>query len=281
MGALVDMRFACSMVSLPVCSVLFQGSVHAKFPARAVSFGRVNLYSPYTILFLSMCIVMCVILINRTKKMYSYPARKEMLLFLRTYLATISLDLVLCFGIRGFSLLSRAFYAVVVSLQLGCLAASFVAAFGTGYVWMFPKKLSSECANMCRRNTLFALCFLTGILLVCNLTSLGVGVFAIIFLLPAIMSFLFSFSQLAKLGALKVEIWNYGSILVVNMFMLLIGSTPLGLGALVVLISDRYIDGIFFMHLLGFLTVLKVYNLWCLDKEQEIECVNTVKQGGK
>src|SRR5699024_8509681 len=117
------------------------------------------------------------------------------------------------------------------------------------------------------------------------LLSIIIGAGEIVFLLlysvPLLFSTLFVCTQIAKLRKLDTEIWTYGSIIVTAMLAALAGCTPFGISMGVVLLSNRYLDGLFLMHLFGFLAVLKVYNLWAIDKEKEIECVNAIKKGVK
>ncbi|KAI5158060.1 hypothetical protein NEPAR05_1830 [Nematocida parisii] len=275
MSSIVDMTHICSQVSLPACTILFRNTVHAKYPTRAVSMLGINIYSVYTIAAITLNIILTVVLLKRTKVKYSFPARKEMLIFLRVYLGSLIFDLVLASGLIKSSW--YILYSAIVSFQAACTMTCFISAMCTGLVWMLPNRVASSCSKIA---AFFAMCSLTfgffGSLL--SITSrLGAGLFALLYLIPFFFSALFMFTQLAKLKILNAEVWSYASLLLIIGLMTTIAITPMILGKFVVLLSDRYLDGIFLMHVTAMCVVIKVYDLWALDDEQEIECVNTVK----
>ncbi|KAI5192663.1 hypothetical protein NECID01_2034 [Nematocida sp. AWRm77] len=276
MASLVNMRLACEQVSLPVCSVLFKGEAHARYPARAVALGPFNIYSPYTVMLLSLIVLMNCVLIKRTRKMYSFPARKEMLLFLQVYTGAVFLDLLLCCGAVRLSW--GLAFTVVVSLQLGLCVASFASVMATGLVWLLPVHMSARCVVLSHMLTLGTFVFSSLSFALLIYVSFGYGVFVLLYPVPAFFSWLFSLTQLAKLKQLNSEIWSFGSILVAGALVAAIGLTPYVLGMVIVLISDRYLDGLFLIHLFAFFAVLKVYGLWTIDNEKEIEYVNTIKK---
>ncbi|KAH9385443.1 uncharacterized protein NEMAJ01_0339 [Nematocida major] len=276
MDSLIDMRYACSQISLPACSILFRNTVHAKYPGRAISILGINLYSPYTIMLLVLNIVLTISLINRTQVKYSFPARREMLLFLRVYLGAQVFDLALCSGLIKTSW--KAIYSALVSFQVACTTTCFVSAMCTGLVWMLPNRVASSCSKIAY---LFTVCSLFSSFFLCLLSitsGLGVGLFALLYLVPLFFGTMFVFTQLSKLKILNADIWDYGSLLVTASLAVCIGCTPFVLGMVVVIISDRYLDGTFLIHTLALFAVIKMYGIWSMDKEQEIECVNTVKQ---
>lgn len=276
MASLVNMRFACEQVSLPVCAVLFSNKVHARYPARIVRVGPLNVCSPYTALFLALVVWLSVVLVKRTSKMYSFPARKEMLLFLSVYTAAVATDLVLCCGVIRMTWGPA--LPIIVSFQLACFVACFVALMCTGLVWTMPDRVSGSCVGLSRMFTLFTLAVTWVVLLGLNFLSFGFGVFALLFVVPAFFSGLFALTQLAKLRQLRAEIWSYGALLVAAVLAALIALTPYVLGMVIVMVSDRYLDGLFLIHVFSFFAVLQVYGLWSLDNEKEIEYVNTIKQ---
>ncbi|OAG31709.1 hypothetical protein NEDG_00184 [Nematocida displodere] len=270
------MQYACEQVSLPLCSVLFKNRVHAKYSGRAVQMGRVNLYSPYTLILLTIVLWLNLLLVERTRRLYSFPARKEIMLFLRMYSGVVLFDLLLSAGVvkRSWTLI----YATVVSLQLSFFVGSFVAALCSGLVWMLPNRMSSFCSSISRSVTFGSFLAALAPIFLCILFSFGFGIFIILYIVPAVCSFFFMIAQFAKLAQLNLEIWSYGSVFITAGLVLLIAATPYILGMVIVLVSDRYLDGVFLMHALGFLAVLKVYNLWMIDNEKEIENVNTVQK---
>jgi len=275
MASLVNMRFVCEQVSFPVCSVLFDNKVHAKYPARAISVGAVNIYSPYSVMFLVLAIWLSFILVQRTSRMYSFPARREMLLFLHVYIFALFLDLLLCCGVVRYSW--KYLYVSVVSMQLACVVSSFVAMMSTGLVWIFPNRMSSVCTAFSRLMTFSSLSMAFFAMVISIPLSLGVCVFTLLYAMPLFFFSLFCFTQLAKLKQLNAEVWAYGAIVVSVLLFVLLGMTSYFLGMVIVLISDRYLDGVFLAHLISFFGVLQIYNLWSIDNEKEIECVNTVK----
>lgn len=275
MSSLLDMRHACSQVSLPACSILFRNKVHARYPARAISLFGVNLYSPYTILVLLLNIAMALVLLKRTTVKYSFPARKEMLLFLKVYLGSLVFDLALCSGLVKSSW--TICYTALVSMQVACTMSCFVAAMCTGLVWMLPNRVASSCSKIAYFFTSCSLLagFFGSLAFVSS--GLGSGLFLLLYVIPFFFGSLFSFTQLSKLKTLNAEIWSYGSLLVTIALVACIALTPPILGMVIVMISDRYLDGIFLIHVLSLFSVIKMYDLWCMDNEQEIECVNAVK----
>lgn len=274
MSAFINMQFVCSQISLPACSVLFKNKVHAKYPTRSIQLFGINVYSLYTVMVLILNIILTVILIKRTRLKYSFPSRKEMLIFLKVYLGALVFDLVLSLGIVKSSW--GVGYAVLVSFQTACAVTCFVSAMCTGLVWMVPNRVANSCKNIA---WLCAVCSLSagffGTLV--SITS-GVGeiLFMLLYVVPLFFSALFSFTQLSKLKILNSEIWIYGSLLVTILLVISIALTPVVFGMLIVMVSDRYLDGIFLIHVLGLFSVIKIYDLWCVDNEQEIECVNTI-----
>lgn len=271
------MRYACEQVSLPVCSVLFGNRVYAKYPARAVELGPfLHVFSPYTIALLFCTLWISLVLTGRTRRMYSYPARKEMLMFLRFYAATCALDMVLALGLVRRSW--ETVYTLFVALQVSCMATCFVAAAGTGLIWIFPSKASGFCASTARTASVLSLGMLFAGAFFSTLVSFGFGVFLVGFAVPLVFGLAAAVLYTAKLARLNAEIWSYGSIFITACLVGLLAATPYALGMLVALLSNRYLDGIFLLHAFGFFAMLKLYNLWAMDREQEIECVNTLQE---
>ncbi|KAI5170612.1 hypothetical protein NEFER03_0071 [Nematocida sp. LUAm3] len=277
MASIVNMQFVCGQVSMPICYVLFNNQVSSKYAPRAISLGAINMYSPFTVLFLIMACWLTMVLIKRTSTKYSFPARKEMLLFLCVYFGAISLDLLQCFSPSQSPEALMLLRSVIASFQLGCVLGAFAAAFGTGLIWIFPNRFSESCVGLSMVNTFLTVVGSFVFIFMCAQIGFGFGIFLLLVSVPCVFGGLFSITQLAKLKYLNLEIWSYGSIFVMGLLLSVVAATPFVLGMLIVLISDRYLDGIFLMHLFGFLCVLKIYNLWVIDKEQEIECVNTLK----
>ncbi|KAI5159655.1 hypothetical protein NEAUS03_0474 [Nematocida ausubeli] len=275
MGSIIDMRHICSNVSLPACSILFRNTVHAQYPTRAVSVFGINLYSIYTIIAIILNIILTVILINRTKIKYSFPARKEALIFLKVYLGALLFDLVLCSGLVKSSW--HAAYSAVISFQIACTMTCFISAMCTGLVWMLPNRVANSCSKIAAFLTMCSLAVGFFGSLISITSGLGIGLFFLLYLVPFFFGTLFIFTQLSKLKILNAEIWSYASLLLIIGLSAVIAITPMILGRVIVLLSDRYLDGIFLMHATAMCVVIKVYDLWALDNEQEIECVNTVK----
>ncbi|KAI5190288.1 hypothetical protein NEMIN01_0987 [Nematocida minor] len=275
MSSFINMNYMCSQISLPACSVLFRNNVHAQYPSRSIQIFNLNMYSPYTIMVLAMNIVMTLVLINRTKIKYSFPARKEMLIFLKVYLGSLLFDLVLCLGVVRTSWSIA--YAALVSFQVACTVTCFVSAMCTGLVWMLPNRVASSCKNIAWFLTACSLAATFFGSLLSITAGIGEGLFLLLYIVPFFFATLFSFTQLSKLKILNAEIWYYGSLLVTILLVSVIALTPVVFGMLIVMVSDRYLDGIFLIHVLAMFAVIKIYDLWCIDNEQEIECVNTVE----
>lgn len=279
MSSFVNMEFICTQISLPACSVLFKNKVHAKYPTRSIQIFGINLYSFYTVMVLILNIVLTIVLIKRTRIKYSFPSRKEMLIFLKMYLGALVFDLILSLGVVKSSWVIP--YSVIVSFQAACVISCFVSAMCTGLVWMLPNRLASSCKNIA---WFFTMCSLSAGFfgaLVSITSGIGEILFLLLYVIPFFFGSLFLFTQLSKLKILDSEIWIYGSLLVTVGLVLCIGLTPIVFGMLIVMASDRYLDGIFLIHVLGLFSVIKIYDLWCVDNELEIECVNTVDLSNK
>ncbi|KAI5180920.1 hypothetical protein NEOKW01_1161 [Nematocida sp. AWRm80] len=279
MTSIVNMQFVCEQISMPICTVLFKNKVHPRYPARVVSLFGLKLLSPYTILSLFLALWLTGILVTRTQRRYSFPARKEMLMFLYIYLMALSLDTLLFSGIVRPSW--TIVYTSVVIMQLSCYVSCYVSAMCTGLIWILPNRASHYCAGLSRIFSVISLlasfCVLGGFIQI----GFGLGVFALLFLVPIFFSFLFLFTQLAKLKQLNASFWAYFSILAICILMTLVALTPFILGVVIVTLSDRYVDGIVLIHIFSFLAIVNMYNLWLIDNEQEIECVNAVNIDSK
>jgi Chitin synthase export chaperone len=271
---IVNYRFACKNVSLPLCHALYGKSVHAEYPARSIVLAGVSIHSPPTIALLLISLCMGMVLVKRTKRCYSFPGRKEFVLFLYTSIGAMLLEIILMLGLVRASWKSA--YDGFIALQLASVATSFAALACTGFVWVLPTDMAYVCVWISRTVSLatFVSCLLG--LFVSLGSSLGVGVFLITYAVPALFLAVFCLTQLSKLRQIDCEVWSYGTLFSVVLLALFAGSVPYIWGKLVVLFSERYIDGLFLVHLSGILGIIMVQKLWITDNEQEIECVNTV-----
>lgn len=270
----VNYKFVCESVSLPLCSVLFKNKVHARYPCRAVSVLGMNIYSPPTVILLLVSMWMIMVLVRRTQRCYSFPGRKEFILFLYAYFASLLLDFLLLGGVVQ-GTWGPAFGGFV-AMQLSFLVTCFAALATSGLVWIFPTDAAHFCVWISRMASLAAFLVTLGAMFVFLNTSLGVGVFFFTYIVPLFLVAVFALTQLSKLRQINSEIWSYGTLFCALLIVAAAGVMPYFGGMLVVMFSGRYLDGVFMLHLCGIFAVIMVQKLWITDNEQEIECVNTL-----
>lgn len=272
---LLNYKYACQNVSLPVCSAIYGGSVGAKYPCKAIHIaGGVNIYSPCCIILLSIGIWMSLVLVKRACRSYSFPGRKEFTLFLGLYTVAQLLDLVLVSGAVRSSW--KAPYNILVALQLAFLVTCSAALACSGLVWIFPSDMAYVCVWIARFVCLVTFGVSLGVIFAGLNPALGAVVFACTYFVPAFFGVVFAVTQLVKLAHINAEIWSYGTLFSVLLLSALAGMMPYIGGGFITAVTERGLDGVFMVHLCGLCAVIMAQKLWITDNEQEIESVKTL-----
>ncbi|KRH92516.1 Chitin synthase III catalytic subunit protein [Pseudoloma neurophilia] len=257
MNNIVNLDQTCSQLALPYCRHIGKSSF---YPSRNFMITEdVRVTSVSTLCLLIILIFSLIRVHMHIYKKYVAEARSELMLICDLYLFSLLFE---------FLLLTEMFESkILVTIQMCTINAIF-----SVLLWMSFFTTMCEVYNSYSKVRFFTIVhfIVSGIL---------IGIFfkspEIVFfngLLNATIVFLFFFIQTCKLKIKRSELWPYGN-LIIGMFFFSFGSVLFFIGnEIVSFLCNGYVDGIFIVHTMFFLSFLMLHKFWLSTCDFEIEC---------
>lgn len=258
------MSYTCTRINLPICRVFHKTGCLQN--SRSVELPFFVLYSPATITFLITATLCAIHFLRATNRHYAALGRKEFALFFQIYILTLLCDIFLV----STQSTNRAVILVEFCLASTCSATLFLG----GLMPVIFADVGFFKGIVVLRSCAFA--YFLALLLILSAAPIGLMVFCAL-IISAIFVLLYGISQLILLVRSDAEVWAYGTLAVSSAFFL-IGAIFLGIGAeLATFLSERYLDGLFFFHLMMFCSVIMVHKYWLSICDFEAECAPLIK----
>lgn len=261
------MSHTCSQINLPICKIINEdGCLHR---ARSFEMPFFVLHNPSTVVFL-ICALLCAIhFYKATNRHYAALGRKEFALFFQVYILCILLDI--------FLVATEIKNSLLITLEFCLSSSATFTLFLGGLTPVFFLDIGVFKGIFILRISLFI--YFTVITFLITVIPLGILVF-LICLISALFVILYGLSQLFLLIKNNAEVWAYGTLSVAASFFVL-GALFLIFGSdLICFICERYLDGLFFFHLLMFCSVIMVHKYWLSVCDFEAECAPLIKEPG-
>ncbi|TBU09098.1 catalytic subunit of chitin synthase III [Hamiltosporidium magnivora] len=270
---ILNLNHTCSEINLPLCKVL--KDTPCGYTGRSLPVFGTNLNTFFTIIILLAAMFCTFRMIKGANKKYSAVGRKEMVTFFYMYLATISLETVLVSGV-----LKKNVLVYLTSLQLSFANSTVFCLFIGGLTSTSLVDIGLLKSILIVRVVTFVY-FVTSIVVI-YMFLMAKNSFIICFftfILNLGLAFLYLILQVLKLIRLDAEVWAYGTLIISALFFMS-GILPLFFGSeYIALLSDRYLDGLFFFHLFIFCGIIMIHKYWLSVCENEAECISLIVKG--
>ncbi|KAM0673711.1 Chitin synthase [Gurleya vavrai] len=275
-----NLKYTCTEIELPFCRILHD--TPTEFAGRTTKILKTNINTPYTCILL-VSILMCTLrMLKSVNTHYSGVGRKEMKAFFYLYLFAISLDILLISNIIG--IFGNDVYLIMTVLQLGIVCTSIFCLFvgSVTTVWMFTYARFSSTA-VTRLLSAFYFVLIVPALYITLLQKNREIFCAIVFAANLFLLFSYMCFQLYMMRQIGSEVWAYGTLFIAFLFFCA-GCVPLFFGCrYIAFLSERYLDGLFFLHLFFFCAIIMIHKFWLSICEDEVECTALLirKERGK
>lgn len=271
MGSLVNMDHTCDEVNLPLCRII--KDTQCNYTSRKGSLGISEVSSPAAVALLSVALLCSLRLLLNTKRHYAAVGRKELVLFFYLYIGALSIDILLISGIE----LDQYVYIYLTTMQLSLTNTAIFALFLGGLTSVALPNVGLLKSIIVLRISSFAYFLICGSLILSSLISKsGAILFFTLLIANLLISVLYVISQLVLLIRSNSEVWAYGTLSIAICFFSL-GSAVLFYGSEhIAMLSERYLDGLFFFHLFMFCTIIMVHKYWLSICDFEAECASLV-----
>lgn len=266
----INLKYICTQVDFPFCRVL--SDVPCEFMGRTSKFGPIVFFSPTTLIALVLIILSILRIVKVVKSKYSGIGRKEFIIFLYLYMATITLDLILISNLL-MEVLPDATYKILLSVQLGFVMTSIWSLFiGSILTYTFYKGSVITSLLLVKMSSIFYYIGCVTAMYIFLTLRLKIAFFAVLFVYNGVLLFLYFILQIGLLMQIDAEVWGYGT-LFVGLIFFLGGITPIFYGSnIIALLSERYLDGLFFFHLFTFCSIIMIHKFWLSVYDDEAEC---------
>lgn len=260
--------YICSQIDLPLCNFISDNV--CKTSSRSEYILDLKIYSPAFVGLLLSNIALTLKMIQHVKDLCSSIGRTEMKFFY--YLYALS-SLILLFLV-SFKETIKSMYLVLTIIQLVVTNMCFFSLL----VGFFTQDLFIGKWGIQSTNILYLFTsiygFLSTIVVFFGLFFREpISIFSICFIANFIIVYIYFIVQIKKLNNIKAEIWAYGTILLAfTFFMLSVVFLVVG-SHLIAILTDKYLDNLFFYNLFVFCAVVMVHKFWLSVCDYEVECL--------
>ncbi|EEQ82175.1 hypothetical protein NCER_101153 [Vairimorpha ceranae BRL01] len=261
-------NYICSEIDLPMCKYISDSVCRCS--SRYEMIGNLKIYSP-TFLGLALSnIGMIYWMVEHVKKMCSTIGRSEMKFFYYLYALSNFLMLVLVSlkdQIEKIHFILTTIQSVVSTM---CVFSLLVGSFTQD---MFVGKWGIQSTSILYLSTAIYGFFSTIVVFFGLFCKISLPIFLICFILNFIFGYSYYVIQFRKLNKIRGEIWAYGTILISLIFFLLSCACMFINSTFIAVLSDKYIDNLFFHCLFLFCAVVMIHKFWLSVCDYEVECL--------
>lgn len=257
MDKILKLDQTCSQLNLSYCRHIGKPPFYT---ARTLDIHEdISIASFSTVVLLIIIIFSLLRVHMHIHKKFVASARAELMLACDLYIFSLILELLLC------TELFKAKFLVI--LQLGISSSIFAV-----LLWMSIYSTMLEMVHSFSKVRFFtAVHFLIIISLALIFFNSPVVVF-LIGIVSIAYVFLFFFIQTIKLKINRAELWPYGNLIIGFMFFSF-GCTLFFIGnEIISFLCNGYLDGLFIIHTMFFLSFLMLHKFWLSTCDFEIEC---------
>lgn len=260
--------YICSEIDLPMCKYISKNVCSCS--SRYEYLGNMKIYSP-TFLSLLICNAgMIFWMIGHVKSLCSSIGRTEMNFFY--YLYGIS-NFLQIFLISLKERVEKVYFVLTVLHLLVTNMSFFSLLIGSFTQDMFMGKWGVKSSLILYISTaiygfISAIVIFFGLLLRSSIT-----IFISCLVMNFLIGYLYYVIQFKKLNRIRGEIWAYGTILISLIFFLLSVGFMFISSQLIAILTDKYIDNLFFHNLFFFCAVVMIHKFWLSVCDYEVECL--------
>lgn len=286
MGLFGDFTDICTRTPFPFCSVLsstsdldnyFDTGILPTCYSRAVELSNTMIYQVGNSIINIGGLLVCLIIIFNIRSKYTAILRSEMLIFYYIFTGLLILTLVVDCGVAP---PGKPIYGYFVSAQIGLAGSTCWALLFNGclcyQLWEDGTKKSLWSLRI-TSFLIFALHYVIAILTFKGWAGDSIskthatGLFVTMFIINAVMLFVYVVSQIFLSIFVLSNYWALGSILLGSLFFI-IGQIMLYVFSKKVCDGlNHYLDGLFFGSLFNIFTVMMVYKYWDIITSEDLE----------
>lgn len=269
----LDFTLTCNQLPLPLCRALDKNCLYT---SRKAEFIDEKISSPSTVFLLAFAIFSIIHLIRRTRKYYTLFSKNEFVLFFYLYLSALFLEITLVSNLVN-EKTGYFGYVLVAQLSFGCTALTSLI-IGNITSKLFDNFQMIRSITVARILCLIYYVIVYAFLFVAVQNKNGTLLFIFLIFVNSGIVLAYLIYQVVLLRLIEAEVWAYGTLSIAVVFFSF-ACTFLFYGCnLVALLSERYLDGLFFFHLFIFCTVLMVHKYWYSISDNEIECADLLNE---
>lgn len=271
MSSIINMERTCGELNLPMCKIITDK--HCKYTSRAGDLDIVEVESPSAVALLSVALICSFRLLINTKRHYAAVGRKELAHFFYLYIGALAIDILLISGWQ----LEKYTHVYLTTVQLSLANTAIFSLFLGGLTSVVLSDVGILKSIVILRVASFAYFLVCGSVILSSLVAKsGSVLFFFLLIINLVICTMYVVSQLALLIKNNSEVWAYGTLSIAAIFFSL-GSTVLFYGSEhIAMLSERYLDGLFFFHLFMFCAIIMVHKYWLSICDFEAECASLV-----
>ncbi|KAM0678022.1 Chitin synthase [Binucleata daphniae] len=273
-----NLKHTCTEVDLPFCKVLHD--TPTEYAGRTTKILATRVSTPYTVLLLVTVVLFTIRMLKSVNTHYSAVGRKEMKTFFYLYIIAIIIDIVLISNVL--EAVGKNLHLILVCLQLGFVGTSvfclFIGSVTTVCFFTYSRFSSTVVTRIASTAYFIAI---VSCLYVTLATKNSTIFFVLIFPVNLLWLFCYTCFQLYMMRQINSEVWAYGTLFIAGLFFFA-GCIPLFFGCkYIATLSERYLDGLFFVHLLYFCAIIMIHKFWLSVCDDEVECTPMIIKNSK
>lgn len=275
---ILNLKHTCTELELPLCKILHD--TPTEYAGRTTKILATRISTPYTLMLLITMVIFTIRMLKSVNTHYSGVGRKEMKTFFYLYMTAIILDIFLISNVLEF--LGKDLHLILVCIQLGFVGTSIFCLFvgSVTTVWMFTYARFSSTVVTRVLSTAYFIVLVSG-LYITLITKNSIVFVSLIFAINMLWLFCYTCFQLYMMRQIGSEVWAYGTLFIAGVFFAT-GCIPLFFGCkYIAILTERYLDGLFFLHLFYFCAIIMIHKFWLSVCEDEVECTALLIKNSK
>lgn len=260
--------YICSEIDFPVCKFISENV--CKCSSRFEYIGNFKIYSPAFLGLILANMGLTFRMVSHVKELCSSIGRSEMKFFYYMYALSNLLQIFLI----SFKDKIETVYFLLTVIHLVINNMCFISLFVGSYTQdMFIGKWGIKSTTILYMSTA-AYGFMSTIVIFFGLLFREpISIFVSCFIMNFIIGYGYFIIQFKKLNKKKGEIWAYGTILISFIFFLLSASCLFVGSRIIAILTDKYLDNLFFHNLFLFCSVVMIHKFWLSVCDYEVECL--------
>lgn len=260
--------YVCSQIDFSLCR--FISKEVCKGMCRTEMMGDAKINSPTVVILLALILGLTVRMIRHVQNLCSSIGRLEMTLFFTLYSLANILEMVLL-SLRH-RLSGRLFLIFTTAHLVLTNSCFFSLLVGALTMEMYIGKWGMESSGLLYLSTSIYAFISTIVIFFGLVLREPISILVMVFCCNLVFVYSYFILQIKKLNRNKAEIWAYGT-LTIALFCFILSIFPIFIGSEIIsILTDKYLDNLFFHQLFLFCAVVMVHKYWLSVCDYEVEC---------